>query len=110
MKPNIWGGYNEAVILQITKPKTIDVSEQDYFAEKLTDKATVEDGKGDQRPFIVCADVAVTLKVEHWNGAIEPAWNFTPGPYAMPLRRIYSDAANKITATGVAITTIQIGY
>lgn len=110
MKTNVWGQYYDAVLLQIAKPKTVDISSVDYIAEKLNKIAVTDNLNGTQRPFIVCEDVSVTLKVEHWNGAIEPSWKFTPGPYPMLLRRIFSDAANVFTQNGDPITTIQIGY
>ncbi len=109
MKSNVWGEYYDAVILQIVKPKLADVSSVDYSAEKINKNTVVVDADAEVRPFIVCEPMPVTLKVQTWKGDIV-TWNFTAGAYPMPLRKIFKDAANKLTETGVAITTIQIGY
>lgn len=109
MKSNVWGEYYDAVILQIVKPKSVDVSSVDYSAEKINKNTVAVDPESGLRPFVICEDRPVTLKVQTWKGDIV-TWKFTPGAYPMPLRKIFSDAANKLTETGVAITTIQIGY
>lgn len=110
MKTNVYGEFYDAVMLQIVKPVTVDVSAADYTAVKLNkNNAAVDNVNGQQRPFIICHHEAVTLKVQTWKGDIV-TWNFTAGPYPMPLLKIYTDAANVVTATGVAVSTIQIGY
>ena len=110
MKANVWGEYYDAVILQVVKPVTVDVSSADYTAEKLNkNTAAVDNTNGEQRPFIICQAQAVTLKVQTWKGDII-TWHFTPGPYPMPLLKIFSDPANVLTADSTPITTIQIGY
>jgi len=110
MKTNVYGEFYDAVILQIVKPVTVDVSSADYTAQKLNkNTAAVDNVNGEQKPFIICEAQAVTLKVETWKGDVV-TWNFTAGPYPMPLRKIFTDAANVVTATDEAITSIQIGY
>jgi hypothetical protein len=109
MKTNVYGEFYDAVILQIVKPVTVDVSSADYTAEKLNKNTTAVDANGEQKPFIVCHNEAVTLKVETWKGDTV-TWNFTAGPYPMPLRKIFTDRANVVTAGSTPITTIQIGY
>jgi hypothetical protein len=109
MKANVWGEYYDAVILQIVKPAIADVSSVDYIAQKLDKNTAAIYSAAQQKPFIICETQPVTLKVETWKGEVI-IWNFTAGPYPMPLRKIFKDAANKITQSGVAITSIQIGY
>lgn len=109
MKANVWGEYFDAVILQIVKPAIADVSSVDYIALKLNKKTAAVDNSAEQKPFVICESQPVTLKVETWKGEVK-TWNFTAGPYPMPLRKIFKEAANKITQSGVAITSIQIGY
>lgn len=81
------------VISQISFPKDVDVSVQDYEAEEVD---------GAVRPFLVCSDVPVILKIETWTGVIK-VHKFVPGIYWMPLRKIFTDAGN-------SETIIQIGY
>ena len=109
MKSNVYGDFYDAVILQIVKPVTVDVSAADYTAQKLNKNSAAIDAAAEQKPFIICETQAVTLKVETWKGDTV-TWKFTAGLYPMPLRRIYTDAANVVTETGAAITSIQIGY
>jgi hypothetical protein len=109
MKSNVWGEYYDAVILQVVKPKSVDVSSADYSAEKINKNTVAVDANAEVRPFVICEDQPVTLKVQTWKGDTI-TWKFTAGPYPMPLRKIFKDSANKITESGDAITTIQIGY
>ena len=99
MISNIQGKWYDDVILQGNYPKIVDVSAADFdnpaFQGNQVSPAV-------QRPFIICQDEPVTLKVEPWLGEVV-IWNFTAGPYPMPLRRIIKDAAN-------SKTTIQIAY
>lgn len=89
--------YNE-IQLDCNYPEIADVSAADYVAK--TFKGNQLDNV--QRPFLIVHPVAVTLKVEPWLGDVV-IWNFTAGPYPMPLRRILNDAAN-------SATSIQICY
>lgn len=103
MKANVWGEYYDAVILQVVKPVTVDVSSADYTAAKLNkNTAAVDNVNGEQRPFVICHNEGVTLKVETWKGDVI-VWTFAPGPYPMPLRKILNYVGN-------SATTIQIGY
>lgn len=98
MKNNIEGSFYDEVIMQLCYPEIADVSAEDYTAKSFKGNQV----KTKQRPFIVCAKEETTLKVESWFGNIV-TWTFPVGPYAMPLRRIFHDAAN-------SKTTIQISY
>jgi len=102
MKTNVYGEFYDAVMLQIVKPVTVDVSSADYTAQKLNKNTAAIDAEGDQRPFVICQKEEVTLKVETWKGETI-VWTFSAGPYPMPLRKIFTDAGN-------TATTIQIGY
>lgn len=99
MISNIQGRWYDDVILQGNYPKIVDVSADDFDNPPFVGNR-VNGAK--QHPFIICEDEAVTLKVEPWLGEVV-IWNFTPGPYPLPLRRIINDAAN-------SKTTIQISY
>ena len=92
-------GYNNEIVLQLTKPKIVNVSAVPYMAEVLGMKIM---DSGVVNPFIIASAVEVTLKVETWDGTVI-TWTFTPGPYPMPLRKIFTDVAN-------TATTIQIAY
>lgn len=102
MKTNMYGEFYDAVIMQIVKPVTVDVSSADYTAQKLNKNTAAIDENGEQKPFVICAKAEVTLKVETWKG--EPiTWTFAAGPYPMPLRKIFTNLGN-------TATIIQIGY
>jgi hypothetical protein len=106
MIANIVGKWYDDVFLQGNYPEVANVSANDYSAKTFAGNQV---GPAVQRPFIICEDTPVTLKVQPWLG--EPiVWKFTAGPYPMPLRKIFTDAANKVTETGDAITSIQIAY
>lgn len=99
MISNIVGQYQQPVILQCDYPEKIDVSEKDYEAKTFAGG----NAKATQRPFIVAHPVEVTLKVLPWTGTTPILWTFTPGPYPMPLKRVYADINN-------SATDIQISY
>ena len=105
MISNVVGRFYDDVILQVNYPEVADVSSVDYTAKTFKGNQVAEQ----QHPFIICEDQPVTLKVLPWLGEAI-VWKFTAGPYPMLLRKIYHDAANKVTESGDAITSIQIGY
>lgn len=98
----LYGQYGEPSLTQIVTPKIVDVSSIDYNAEKLNINTGVVDPNGEVRPFIICSNQEVVLKVQTWSN-ITITWTFTPGTYPMLLRKIYNDVVN-------TATTIQIGY
>jgi len=98
MEQKIVGSYDDPIFLQINYPKIADVSSVDYTAIELKG----DDEKTRQRPFVICHNEGVTLKVETWKGDVI-VWTFTPGPYPMPLKKIFKYAGN-------TATSIQIAY
>jgi hypothetical protein len=100
MISNIQGEYGNPIVMEIVKPKIIDVSLADYEAETFTLNGTK---KAIQHPFVVCAKEEVTLKVLPFYGTEPLTWTFTQGPYPMPLKKIFADAGN-------SASEIQIGY
>jgi len=95
-------GFQDPVILQITKPVTVNVAAADYEAQKLDKFSAEVSATGEKKPFILAHDVAVTLKVQTWKGDVV-TWKFPAGPYPMLLRKIFTDGAN-------TATSIQIAY
>lgn len=93
---NINGNWYNNVILDGNYPEIADVSAAHYVAKSFLGNQVV----AEQRPFQLFHPVAVTLKVEPWLGEVV-VWDFTAGPYPMPLRRILNDPAN--TATSIQI-------
>ena len=102
------GGYYNKVITEISIPEVADIT-ADYIAKKFT-KFAKEDEKAEQQPFVVCSPVPVTLKVLPWLAEEPVVWQFTDGPYPMPLRAIIADAGNVETETGESLQNVQIGY
>lgn len=98
MIANTQGKYYDDVFLQINYPEVADVSAADYVAKTFRGNQVSEE----QRPFIICAKVEVTLKVLPWLGEAV-TWTFPAGPYPMPIKKILKDDAN-------TATEIQIGY
>lgn len=102
MEAKLTGNFNNDVITELNIPEVVDVSTNDYEAKKFNDFGE-EDGPGaEQRHFIIAETEDVTLKVETRLGTII-TWNFSAGPYPMPLKRIIADQVN-------TKTTIQIAY
>ena len=98
----LYGQYGDPSLSQIVTPKIVDVSSVDYNAEKLNVNTGAIDSSGEVRPFIICSNQEVVLKVQTWSD-VTITWTFTAGTYPMLLRKIYNDAAN-------TLTTVQIGY
>ena len=59
-----YGQYGDPLLAQIITPKIVDVSVSDYNAEKLNINTGLVDPNGEVRPFIICSNEDVTLKVE----------------------------------------------
>jgi hypothetical protein len=96
MANTVRGTWYNDIQLDCNYPEIANVAAADYVAK--TFKGNQLDNV--QRPFILAHPEAVTLKVEPWLGEVV-TWNFTAGPYPMPLRRILNDPAN--TATQIQI-------
>ena len=86
----IKNGYNRDAAIECSDPLKIDVSVADYVAEIRPSKYEEKDK---QQPFILCEFEEVTLKIEAWNGYIG-FWTFSPGPWPIPLKRIFKDVDN----------------
>jgi hypothetical protein len=80
-------------------PGYVDVSDGDYVAKKLNnygEESTTKEAR--QRPFLICHNEPITLRVVTWLGK-ELLWDF-PGdghPYPMPLKKILKSDDNSIS-------------
>jgi hypothetical protein len=92
------GFFGNEVITELCIPEIIASIANGYQA-KTFNRLGKEDSSGEKRPFLICHNAPITLKVVTWAG-VTILWDF-PGdkyPYPMPLREILKSDDNSITA------------
>ncbi len=99
----IRGSFYNDVILEICRPKIINVSTETYVAETFSLNGNL---KVQQHPFIIAHPVEITLRVvPFYNPADEITWTFMPGERPIPLLKVIGGHADNSISIG-----IQIGY
>ena len=109
MEQNIYGKFDDEVILQGYHPRIANVASADYTAASFKGK----DGKTRQYPFIPSHPVSLKMKVTFWDD-VTSLWTFEAGKDPILLKKIFKTPAPVVVENGAAtetkVTSIQVVY